>query len=934
MALPNKTRQDEVFEALRSPAALVLQRYGIEVKLNEGTGWLNLSRCPWCGHDKNNQCGVKEARDDRGFIHAVKCQHPHHSPTGEPSPHYADFLAALGEISQDEAEWVKGLKNRIAARPPASAGSPLSRKPSPTVPATAEKPAARAAEVVEEPRLMNSENNTKARRRLFANPKALQYLTEKRGYTEQTIARFKLGLSEPYEKDGATVHADALAAPLVGIDGRFYKKYVNYAIPGVTEDHREKPQKAWSPGPARAYYSGDAKGKRWLFVCDGLKDVWALAQLLEGSELDQDVVLVSSTNGGGGLPAEWRTDTYWDRWEKVFAGHDNDKPDPLTGRRAGDQHAKALAMAAQRDVSRVTPPGVKDWNDWVLAGHDVAAFRKLLEDAETIPLVDPIKEADDGISYGRFSATAVSIVGAYHNGHLYEPVRTLVRDIDTSTGESVEYYDTIVIRSDRTQHRVKRMPTPKGVSDHNAVYRLFPDGTMLSRLPAPNPALTWSWPSIKAWLDRKDRTPPLATLLEKITGHLKGSMWLPHDDNYTLLACTVVASYVQQIFDAVPLILVTGAAGTGKSELGNALRAVGANCGAVLGVVSAATMARHIDNTRGLVIIDDLEDIASVRDAMFTDLVQTLKLSYKKSTAMKMVTEMRSNGQAVQKEFNFFGIKVIGNTRGTDAILGTRMLTIETRKMPEGLSLNSSLVLVGEASTELRNHLHTWAFNNVKAVAEAYLTIFPHKSSRSEEIAAPLRVVATLSGNGQVLASLEKALERQSRVRVSPDAPEEVMREALEAIIRRSAEVDGVLPTWVTVTQVMMEMSLMVDENYGKSFTTSLADIAKPEWIGRTLRQHYADPDAEQKRTNMYGRGMRAYKLADDFLAKVKLNIAADNEGLANRPLKSITDFKAFCAGCPTCPYRNRCEMQQEREAREKQRPLAIVGGQEMGGSK
>ncbi len=92
----------------------------------------------------------------------------------------------------------------------------------------------------------------------------------------------------------------------------------------------------------------------FLFVCDGLKDVWELSQLLKTSpELDASVALVSSTNGGQGVPEEWKNPDYWSQFEKVFLGHDNDKADPLTGRRAGDEHARALAEIACRETLRV-----------------------------------------------------------------------------------------------------------------------------------------------------------------------------------------------------------------------------------------------------------------------------------------------------------------------------------------------------------------------------------------------------------------------------------------------------------------------------------------------------------------------------------------------------------------------------------------------------
>lgn len=882
---------DEAYRLVRAPVAEALGPHGVTLRVRGD--WHNLSHCSWCGHGKdtndNYQCGVHEKQGPKGFVHAVRCMHPHDSPTGEASPHYADFLVAVGALSQDDADSIKkGDSGRSLA-------------------ATAVQANVLRSDIGR----MNEENNAKARRRLAANTAALDYLRTVRGYTDKTIQTFKLGLSEPYSKDGKVVHAHALAAPLMGADGQFYKKYVNYPIPGVTEVNRGDPKAPWSPGEARVYYNADVRHKKWLFICDGLKDLWALHQLLEGNPLLEQMALVSSTNGGLGFPADWKQPSYWERFDLVFAGHDNDKPAALTGLRAGDEHAKKLAILSQREVLRVTPPGVKDWNDWTLQGHTVAEFKRLLEEAEVIPLVEKVEE-DDGTSFGRFAAEPVSIVGEYHNGHLYEAVRTLVREMIESTGEVVEHYSTIVIRSDRTQHRAQQMPAPKGTPEQARVWRLVPDSTLLSRMPEPNPNLTWSWPSIRDWLAKKDRKAPLAELLTKVRDHLRGSVWLPNEADFAILSCAVVASYVQELFDAVPLLLVTGPAGSGKSELGESMRSLGANSRNVLARVSAATLARHIDATRGLVVIDDLEQIgvgANSKDGQFDDLVQTLKLSYKKTTAMKMVTEFKA-GVAFQREFNFFGIKVINNTRGSDAILGSRMLAINTRHKPAHVTIDKSLQLAPDDQAKLRNQLHTWAFNNVQAVADTYHAIFPNKTGRQDEIEAPLKVIAALSGDETVVEALDLALRRQQVVTADPFSPEEILREALQSILRRSMERDGVTPTWITVTQVMMEMALMVDVNYGKEFTTSLSVIEKPEWVGRTLLQRYVDPELRQ-RTTMYGKGLRAYKLLDEFVGGVKHKLSQESAAFSNLPTSD--NFKAFCKACADCPYRTHCEMQQNR---------------------
>ena len=84
---------------------------------------------------------------------------------------------------------------------------------------------------------------------------------------------------------------------------------------------------------------------------------------------------------------------------------------------------------------------------------------------------------------------------------------------------------------------------------------------------------------------------------------------------------------------------------------------------ALVGQGSAATIARLIDMSRGFVVLDDIESIGNNKvDAQFSELIQGLKLSHKKSTAAKIWTDIKT--MKVEK-LNFFGIKMINNTPRT-----------------------------------------------------------------------------------------------------------------------------------------------------------------------------------------------------------------------------------------------------------------------------
>jgi hypothetical protein len=422
---------------------------------------------------------------------------------------------------------------------------------------------------------------------------------------------------------------------------------------------------------------------------------------------------------------------------------------------------------------------------------------------------------------------------------------------------------------------------------------------------------SWGLDSIHAFIEGNGSFPALAVQIGKISRYFRASVWLPHDDDYTLLACTAVVTYCQSIFESVPLLLATGSKDSGKTQLGKAMSELCANAPATpVGQISAASIARLIDLTRGFVALDDLEAVGARRggDAQFDDLVQALKLSYNQTSAVKLWTNMKTGRL---ERLNFFGVKMIGNTRGVDSILGSRMLTIATQTKPADKSIDKGGLLSAPEIKSLRNELHLWAFSSVYAIQQAYTLVHPDKTTRSDEIAAPLRSIAHLAGSPPINASLERALEHQKRVDIQPETPEQILREALIRIVTSSLRTTGIVRMVATITEIINEMALLVDYGYRKRLTNEFSEIESPEWIGRQLRQLYADTSVKPRRIELYGLWLRMYRLREDFVAAALLEENIDDDFSA---LRRDTDPKAFCRGCAECPYRMAdCEIRPRR---------------------
>ncbi|HKC64210.1 MAG TPA: hypothetical protein VKB86_11255 [Pyrinomonadaceae bacterium] len=876
------------FVAMREPASSILSKHGIKyrVKHEGGTTWYNLAKCPLCSHE-NYQCGISESLSADGkFIHGVKCWHIADNGFGTDTPPYEDFLYRIGELTAEEYNRIKGY---VSGQRSHSTSSEQRSKP--------------LVIRTEEPlRSLNIDFHGKLRKRLRENPAALQYL-ENRGISVETVNCFGLGLSTPYtSRKTGEEQADALVYPIRGRDGRLYNKYGYYNIPGVTKNPTDP--NSWMSGEVRTYYAEAVGSQKNIFICEGAKDVWRHWQALRGTHLASDLLLITSTHGSA-IPEEWKDPEFWTRWETVFFGHDNDE--------AGEHIATKLATSIGREARRVTVPKWygKDWTDFWQSGGDVAEFSQLLDEAPVVSL--EIQSEEDSLGYGRFAYKPININGAFHNGHLYYTVQTLNRGVDITRKDSgeevvhdVERLETVVVRSDRTVHSATWVPAPKGTRDRDRVLRLS-DGTLVDREPQTNKYGTWSWLSIKAYLDGRSKTRPLAEILRDVMTHLISSVWLPYEEDYAILTLTVPVTYAQAVFDSVPLIFLNGPAGSGKSEMGRAMARICANA-YVSGQSSAASIARFIDESRGFVVLDDLEMIGN-RGGEFSELVQALKLSYNKTTAVKLWTDVKTMRTQL---LDFYGVKMINNTQGADNILSSRMLRIQTRKLPESLKKDFGELLPTTTAKlhELRDELHTWTFENVSMIEQEYKTLFPKGTDRSDEITAPLKVMAFLADDPELHSQLEVALTRQKQKAMDLDDPKEVLHEALKILIAQGYDM-------ISITHLVLEMRSLVSTDFGKSFTNEIPEWARPEWVGRMLRSFdLIDTDpAKAKRQRVFGANLRFYPIHPRYLDEVREFYAAQNVMI---PIGE-REPADFCQICDTCPFRAlACEIMARRQDDEK----------------
>jgi len=754
----------------------------------------------------------------------------------------------------------------------------------------------------------NQEFLRRRQKRLCNNADALHWI-KKQGLSDKTIAVFGLGLSELYLDSQNFPHENALLAPVINENGIFTNRTIYLNIPNITVNPSAKAM--WAKGDCITYYAEKRNLQPFVIVCEDIFDLWITQQKLRESDSESNFLLISSTpDNSEKIPVEWKTSSFWQQFEIVYLGFHNSL--------LGERKALQLSRIAHCETKRLRPPiqSGSSWTEFWRQSGKIKEFRQLLGKASIVSETLSIGNDSNNNSLGRFGYKPVDIAAAFHQGHLYYPVETLVNSLDTvkdSSGNQTTQIssrtEVVVIRSDRTIHTVREEAAPRGTPSENRILRLT-DGTLLASRPKASVYSTWSWQSIEAYLQNRGKPRSLKTILKDVKAFLRHEVWLPYDYDYDLLTLLVPTTFAQSVFQAVPMILVTGEPGSGKSAIGRAMCQICANAAAV-GQISAAGVARLIHETKGFVMLDDLESIgkhSKANSAQFNDLVQALKLSYNKDTSWKVWTDVRQGMRAAR--LNFFGVKMINNTSGADPILTSRMLRIFTRKIP-----NQSLfpkVVVGSRNRfnpdSLRDELHTWTFENVELIDATYQRLFPQPSDRAAEIAAPLRVFAEIADDEELAKGLELALSIKNESVEKPADPIDLMMQAVRNIVRAGYRE-------ISTTHVTLEMKSIQSRqsiNSREPYRFKAEKWESPAWVGRHLRTYgFVEINVQSSRFWLFGKSLRIYPVKNEFLKK----IADENEGTQDHLKKKPLDF---CSGCGSCDYRElNCPLMSSRKRAE-----------------
>lgn len=776
----------------------------------------------------------------------------------------------------------------------------------------------REKQVQSELRPISRETLRKDQGRLRDGGEAWRYL-QNAGLCPETLKEtFGVGFASLMRSQGSVARGRWLTAPVMNSNGVLLKRIVKLAVPEVSVNPADS--KVWCAGSALTYWCGSRKSQRWLFVASDVLDAWRIWFAVRGTSLEGRMAIIASTDGKA-MPDYWKNLEFWEGWERVYLGHDNTK--------AGEDVASEIRTWGARDFLRVEVPRNlgRSWIEYFDRDGgraSIDSFETLLDRAQVLSAkapsliaAVPLSEQEDGVYEDR----RININGAFENGQMYYPfqvrrVENIRRKKQHKDGsietymQKSSYYETRVVRSDGAMLEISVAPAPRGVEEEDRAI-VLQDGTEIISIPKPREFSTWTWPSIKKFSeDVRARTSPhrpLWNILKEVRDHLRQVTWLPNETDYDLLAAYVAMSYCYNAFDAIPMLLLNGEKGSGKSSLAEALSDLSFN-GKMLGGGSEKAFVRFVDQGRGLLVLDDLEAVGrrGPNDGGYGDTNQILKVSYSKATGLKSVVE--KNGTT--KLLNFYGPKVVTNISGIDAVNATRMYTILCRPMPSGVADSGRIRGRNtDISEPLRQELHAWGMANVLDAHRIYLQKSGSRRGRAEQIAAPILVIAEMTGEIPFIENVEKALTRLAYGGGGDTGAEDLVVRAVESVIERGAR------KLISLAQIRAELALMPEARLlepANQVPSDIAPLQDHNALGRMLRTLGIRTLSEGPRVRLSGQLMRCYEIEPGFVSEA-LSKAEKEDRAVDVPYIA-QDHKrlgvAFCDNqlCQGCPYSAICE--------------------------
>lgn len=231
--------------------------------------------------------------------------------------------------------------------------------------------------------------------------------------------------------------------------------------------------------------------------------------------------------------------------------------------------------------------------------------------------------------------------------------------------------------------------------------------------------------SVEAWRTKKESVDPVKTFHE-IRSILSKYLWFKdevREQYFDLLTCWTFMTYWTPVFDAVGYLFLHASPRSGKTTTMSILAHLAYEA-ELMGDVSGSSLFRKIEGSRGAMLLDEMEKLASEDFARSGDAINQVLLTGYKSTGNTQRTDLDTKTETTTgvQSYSTFGPKIIANTQGI------KVQTIRDRSIElELLRSDHKLPQFNERRHEklgtfkvLRNQLYCIALKYVDEIAEIY----------------------------------------------------------------------------------------------------------------------------------------------------------------------------------------------------------------------
>lgn len=208
---------------------------------------------------------------------------------------------------------------------------------------------------------------------------------------------------------------------------------------------------------------------------------------------------------------------------------------------------------------------------------------------------------------------------------------------------------------------------------------------------------------------------------------------------FDVVTCWIVGTYCYELFESYGYLYFHGLRESGKSKFKKVLRLIGFN-GQEASSISEASFFRTIENTKGLLCIDEYERLDTERKKA-TDLL--LNAGIEKGASVKRVDKVGT--KQVNRGFDVYCPKVICNITGLGLVVQSRCITFRLCKTAS-IKGNRKPKTNDSLWQKLRDINYTFVMDYWQEIKTIYESYTSPLRNRDEDVWTPVLVIAKLLG--------------------------------------------------------------------------------------------------------------------------------------------------------------------------------------------